>query len=558
MVFNRIHNLVLGIVSHPAFDGLVVLLIIVNSIFLSLSDYDHVTNSNDLSENGSSVNSLIIQSELVFTLIFTVEFALKAMAFGLFTNTLVNKEPYFRDSWNWLDFVVVIFALLANTAILPSQITKVFRLFRVLRPLKSVKSFPAVAAIVTGMLNSLADLGETLFTVSVVLVFFSVVGLQLFCGPYLHTRCRITPFPVNTSWVSTISDSYLNGSTSYPYILSYADYRCLNAPNFDYAREYPLWKQTDSPWFTPHPECYWPYDPNSDQQVCSLTGEGTNQCRNGGSLGLQSWCGSNYDALGNPRFNAKTASLDTYNMNLGFGYVNFDSFAYSLLFVIQIFSGDSWSVMMYELTNAINLSQGVLFCSLIVLLGTFFLLQLNVALLQKSFLKQNAGNRVDKIDGEDHPKVYPHTSLRRKIDLQGIIVYLCDSIKHYDQPEGIYLRRLCKKMYTHPIFDRFSLAVVFVNTAMLAYTHYEMDPNVYTILYAAQFVITMYSLFELVLGLVGLGLIDFFSSTYATFDSIIVVLSALASFRSPIPCVFTHGNTCSSTQSSLNSVLSLR
>ena len=54
-------------------------------------------------------------------------------------------------------------------------------------------------------------------------------------------------------------------------------------------------------------------------------------------------------------------------MNLGFGNVMSDSFAYSLLFVIQVYSGDSWSVMMYELTKAINLSQGVLYCSLIVL-----------------------------------------------------------------------------------------------------------------------------------------------------------------------------------------------
>ena len=35
---------------------------------------------------------------------------------------------------------------------------------------------------------------------------------------------------------------------------------------------------------------------------------------------------------------------------------------------------------------------------------------------------------------------------------------------------------------------------VIVNTAMLAYTYYEMDPTMYTAIYAAQYVITMFSL----------------------------------------------------------------
>eukprot|EP01035_Chromulina_nebulosa_P041227 gene41227-55756_t len=204
-----------------------------------MAEYDHVTDTNDLSEIGSSINSVIIGSEWVFTIIFTVEMVLKILAFGLVANDLPDRKPYFMDWWNWLDFVVVLFALLANMNVLSSNITKIFRLFRVLRPLKSVKSLPAVAAIVSGMLNSLRDLSEILFTISFVFVFFSIVGLQLFIGPYLHTRCRLTPFPVNNSWVAKISEGYLNGSTSYKYTLNYTEYRCLNGPNFDHPSEHP-------------------------------------------------------------------------------------------------------------------------------------------------------------------------------------------------------------------------------------------------------------------------------------------------------------------------------
>eukprot|EP01035_Chromulina_nebulosa_P041587 gene41587-56275_t len=279
---------------------------------MSMPDYNHVTSSNDLSESGSLVNSLIIRSELAFTIVFTVELVLKATALGLFSNNLsIHKKPYFKDGWNWLDFFVVVFAWLANTQVIDSKSVKVFRLFRVLRPLKSIKSLPAVAAIVTGMLNSMGELRDILLTVFFSFFFFSVVGLQIFIGPYLHTRCRLTPFPVNVSWTPKISAAYLNQSSSYPYELDYNAYRCLDAPNFDYPEQHPHWQQRDSPWFTPKSNCYWPYDMNSkNPQVCSLTGTAAIVCANGKDSNINPdlwrWCGSNYDALGNPRFNAAT------------------------------------------------------------------------------------------------------------------------------------------------------------------------------------------------------------------------------------------------------------
>ena len=612
-----------------------------------MADYTHVSSSNDLSEVGSLVNAIIIRSELSFTIIFTVEFALKATALGLFSNNVPDRKPYFRDRWNWLDFIVVVFALLANLNVLSSNSTKIFRLFRVLRPLKSIKSLPGVAAIVSGLLNSLTELRDILITVSFAFFFFAVVGLQLFSGPYLHTRCRLTPFPVNISWVGTLSEAYLIGNTTYPFTQNYTEYRCLDAPNFDYPLQYPQWQQSDSPWFTPQPHCYWPYDINSNNpQVCSLTGDGTNVCPNiqsgddtGPTANLWRWCGSNYDALGNPRFNAATAADDTFNYNLGYGFVNFDNFAYALLFVIQVFSGDSWSFMMYQLTDSINVSEGVIYCSLIVLFGTFFLLQLNVALLEESFKRQkrekdqnrpfaqsvdysSEDNRKQlnhsfqskaaevhsnelhgngfSLDYRIHP--YPEdTSERSKYGnegpkyilnsrglttqnsvfflrsvtfhlqegsqkvssywkkemTEGIFAYIRRQISRFDRPDESSFRRSCKALYSNHKFELFSLGVVIINTAMLAYNHYGIDPFVYKCIYAAEYVITIYSILESVLGLVGLGLINFFSNSYTAFDFAIVLLSSVASFASPLPCLFSRHLGCVD-DTTFGAVLSLR
>ena len=52
-------------VSHPAFDMLIMIIAIINnSVLLSMADYCHVTASNELSEDGSSINYVIPHDNL--------------------------------------------------------------------------------------------------------------------------------------------------------------------------------------------------------------------------------------------------------------------------------------------------------------------------------------------------------------------------------------------------------------------------------------------------------------------------------------------------------------
>jgi hypothetical protein len=71
-----------------------------NSILLGLADYSHVDQHGELISEGSWRNSLISQSEIIFTSIFTIEFVFKIIGLGV--------KDYARDAWNWLDFAVVL------------------------------------------------------------------------------------------------------------------------------------------------------------------------------------------------------------------------------------------------------------------------------------------------------------------------------------------------------------------------------------------------------------------------------------------------------------------
>lgn len=97
--------------NHPAFDAFIVLAIIVNSLFLAIADYRAVDSSGNLLGENSWRNMLLLQSEVVFTSVFAMEFVVKVTTMGFYG----HKGSYMRDRWNWLDFVVVISGYMSSS-----------------------------------------------------------------------------------------------------------------------------------------------------------------------------------------------------------------------------------------------------------------------------------------------------------------------------------------------------------------------------------------------------------------------------------------------------------
>jgi hypothetical protein len=89
--------------TNKYFDRFIMLIIALNSLLLGMSDYSHVNSHGELVEQGSWRNRLIRRSELVFTLIFSLECALKIVGMGFY-----GQKGYLKDRWNWLDFLVVV------------------------------------------------------------------------------------------------------------------------------------------------------------------------------------------------------------------------------------------------------------------------------------------------------------------------------------------------------------------------------------------------------------------------------------------------------------------
>lgn len=100
---HQIRAIAIKIIRNPSFDAVVLLVIATNAAFFAMADYSHVDSSGNLVSRGSIRNSIISASDPYFVGFFVTECVLKLIGLGV-----MKEGGYFRDFWNWLDFVVVV------------------------------------------------------------------------------------------------------------------------------------------------------------------------------------------------------------------------------------------------------------------------------------------------------------------------------------------------------------------------------------------------------------------------------------------------------------------
>mmetsp|Transcript_8081 Transcript_8081/g.26538 ORF Transcript_8081/g.26538 Transcript_8081/m.26538 type:complete len:705 (-) Transcript_8081:969-3083(-) len=132
-------------------------------------------------------------ADFVLNCIFVAEFLIKFAAWGL---------EYFADSWNLLDFVVVLqgaFALLSecpnerSRVSLPLGDISALRMVRILRPLKSLRKFPEMRLLVASLFGSFNLLLAILVLLGMA-IFILAVFANFYFGDALDYRCLPDPY----------------------------------------------------------------------------------------------------------------------------------------------------------------------------------------------------------------------------------------------------------------------------------------------------------------------------------------------------------------------------
>jgi hypothetical protein len=139
---------------------------------------------------GSTKLEISSDLDIFFTCVFIIELLLKSVSLGF----VVEKGTYLRDTWNILDFIIVIFSLLdISTSTLNLAILKVFRLLRALRPLRFISHNKSMRIIVNALIESVSALANAAVMFLIVMLIFGILGVTLLMGKeYTCSNSAIT------------------------------------------------------------------------------------------------------------------------------------------------------------------------------------------------------------------------------------------------------------------------------------------------------------------------------------------------------------------------------
>ena len=113
----------------------------------------------------------------VTTYFFIFESFSKIVAQGM----IYYKNAYLKDNWNLVDFFVVLASILeiVTTIVFGNDVPsfKMLRTLRVFRPLRTFKRVPSMRRLVTIMLRSIPDMGNTLAFMIFFFIVFAIIGI---------------------------------------------------------------------------------------------------------------------------------------------------------------------------------------------------------------------------------------------------------------------------------------------------------------------------------------------------------------------------------------------
>uniref|UniRef100_A0A8B9CSE8 Sodium channel protein n=1 Tax=Anser brachyrhynchus TaxID=132585 RepID=A0A8B9CSE8_9AVES len=238
----------------------------------------------------------------------------------------MTEFTFLRDPWNWLDFSVIVMAYITEFVDLGN--VSALRTFRVLRALKTISVISGLKTIVGALIQSVKKLADVMILTVFCLSVFALIGLQLFMGNLRHKCVRDY-----TMFNFTNGTLYLDGRT---------------------------WNSSEE--FLNDPVNYFIKNGTEDVLLCgNSTDAGT--------------CPEGYICL-------------KAGENPDHGYTSFDTFGWAFLSLFRLMTQDYWE-RLYQQTLRSAGKIYMLFFMLVIFLGSFYLVNLILAVVAMAYEEQN-------------------------------------------------------------------------------------------------------------------------------------------------------------------------
>uniref|UniRef100_A0A6Q2Y3Z6 Voltage-dependent T-type calcium channel subunit alpha n=1 Tax=Esox lucius TaxID=8010 RepID=A0A6Q2Y3Z6_ESOLU len=264
---------------------------------------------------------------------FALEMLVKMVALGV-----LGQKGYLGDTWNRLDFFIVIVGMLEYSLDGHNVSLSAIRTVRVLRPLRAINRVPSMRILVTLLLDTLPMLGNVLALCFFVFFIFGIVGVQLWAG-LLRNRCFM-------------GDDFRTVYNDFPFICSTnrenGMLRCSDVPRRRVGRSW-----------------------------CMLGVEGEGLAEGPGladgpiGRGCVNW---------HQYYNVCRAG----ELNPHKGAINFDNIGYAWIAIFQVITLEGWVDIMYYVMDAHSFYNFIYFIFLIIV-GSFFMLNLCLVVIATQF-----------------------------------------------------------------------------------------------------------------------------------------------------------------------------
>uniref|UniRef100_A0A8C2TQA0 Calcium voltage-gated channel subunit alpha1 I n=1 Tax=Coturnix japonica TaxID=93934 RepID=A0A8C2TQA0_COTJA len=484
---------------------------------------------------------------------FAMEMVLKMVALGIF-----GKKCYLGDTWNRLDFFIVMAGMVEYSLDLQNINLSAIRTVRVLRPLKAINRVPSMRILVNLLLDTLPMLGNVLLLCFFVFFIFGIVGVQLWAG-LLRNRCFMEEnFTIQGDIVlppyyqpeeddempficSLSGDNGIMGCHEIPPLKERGHECCLDKDDYYYY--------------------------NSVRQEFNVSG----MCVN--------W---------NQYYNV----CRTGNANPHKGAINFDNIGYAWIVIFQVITLEGWVEIMYYVMDAHSFYNFIYFI-LLIIVGSFFMINLCLVVIATQFSETK--QRENQLMQEQRARYLSSSTVASYMEpgdcYEEIFQYVCHIMRkakrrtlglynsiqsrrqghiepseakqgisrqkqrHYTEGEGCRgdqsasalekeeeeveeggRMKLCSDMWREvrvklrgivdsKYFNRGIMIAILVNTISMGIEHHEQPEELTNILEISNVVFTSMFALEMILKLAAFGLFDYLRNPYNIFDSIIVIIS---------------------------------
>uniref|UniRef100_A0A8C4GKE4 Sodium channel protein n=1 Tax=Dicentrarchus labrax TaxID=13489 RepID=A0A8C4GKE4_DICLA len=469
--------------------------------------------------------------EYTFTGIYTFESLIKILARGF----CVGKFTFLRDPWNWLDFSVILMAYVTEFVDLGN--VSALRTFRVLRALKTISVIPGLKTIVGALIQSVKKLSDVMILTVFCLSVFALIGLQLFMGN-LRLKCVRMPIHINSTNSTNITDPdtlYINTTEN----------------SFN-------WTEYISD------ESNYYYLPGRRDALL---------CGNGSGAG----CPEGFSCIKAGR-------------NPDYGYTSFDTFSWAFLSLFRLMTQDFWENLYQQTLRAAG-KPYMIFFVLVIFLGSFYLVNLILAVVAMAYDEQNQATieeaqqkeeefqaMLEQLKRQQEEAQAGHSSLsvqiQVRIEIQATILYLmkCPSMDYLDEPGGrqramsvasiltntmeeleesrqkcppcwyrfantcliwdccptwLKIKDVVSMVVMDPFVDLAITICIVLNTLFMAMEHYPMTKEFDNVLSVGNLVFTGIFTAEMCFKIIALDPYYYFQEGWNIFDGIIVSLSLM-------------------------------